>query len=117
VLRPGAALFLSCPMNPAYWTAFDAEAGHVRRYRGAKLLSRLRAAGFEVERVCARHDRMDGWFGALFAFGVRRLPRITARIIEHYLPRVAATPWPWRDGDDLSVAEARGGITVRARRR
>jgi SAM-dependent methyltransferase len=116
VLRPGGVLFLSCPMNPAYWTAFDAQAGHVQRYTGDRLRSRLEAAGFAVERVCARDDRMDRWFGWLFAFGVRRLPRLTARIIEHYLPPFAATPWAWKDGADFSEAERRGGVTVRARK-
>jgi SAM-dependent methyltransferase len=117
VLRPGGRLFLSAPMNPAYWTRFDEAVGHERRYAADELAARLTGAGFVIERSSARHDRMDRWFGALFAFALRRLPRLTARIIEHYLPRVAALPWPWHDGDAaLDEAERRGGVTLRARR-
>ncbi len=117
VLAPGGVLFASCPMNPDYWTSYDGVMGHVRRYRGEELRAALGDGGFAVERVCARHDRMDRWFGAVFGFGVKRLPRITARIIEHYLPKVAAIADPWRDGDDLAEAEQRGGVTLRARKR
>jgi SAM-dependent methyltransferase len=117
VLKPGGVLFASCPMNPGYWTYYDRVIGHVRRYRAGELGSRLTAAGFTVERVCARHDRMDGWFGALFGFGVRVFPRLTSRIIQHYLPKVAALPFPWIDGAAMEDAERRGGITFRARKK
>lgn len=116
VLRPGGVLFLSCPMNPAYWTYYDKVMGHERRYQKEDLLAKLAAHGLVVDRVCARHDRMDGWFGALFGFGTRYLAGFTARIVRRYLPKVAAQPWQWRDGDDLSEAEQRGGLTARARR-
>jgi len=116
VLRKGGVLFASCPMNPDYWTSYDGVMGHVRRYRAGELRDALGSAGFTVEKTCARHDRMDRWFGALFGFGVKRLPRLTARIVERYLPRVAAIADEWRDGDDMADAERRGGITLRARR-
>ncbi len=60
ILRPGGVLFASCPMNPRYWTYYDKVIGHVRRYRAEELAEALAAGGFTVEKVCARHDRMDG---------------------------------------------------------
>jgi SAM-dependent methyltransferase len=116
VLVPGGTLFLSCPMNPAYWTYYDEVIGHVRRYRAADLEQRLAAHGFTIERSCARHDRMDRWFGALFGFGMKYLPGTTARIVKRYLPQVAAIADPWTDGPSLADGERRGGITLRARR-
>lgn len=116
VLKPGGLLFLSCPMNPAYWTYYDRVIGHVRRYRAAELEERLAGCGYTVERVCARDDRMDGWFGAIFGFGVQRLPSLTARIVKHYLPKVAAFEWQWKDGGDMAEAERRGGVAARARK-
>ena len=41
---------------------------------------------------------------------------MTSRIVKHYLPKVAAMPWPWLDGAALGDAELRGGLTARARR-
>jgi SAM-dependent methyltransferase len=119
VLAPGGALFLSCPMNPDYWTSYDRVIGHVRRYRAVELEGRLAEHGFAIERWSARHDRMDKWFGALFGFGVRRMPRLTARIVERYLPKVAALEHPWHEFTDGALAEGErlGGITLRARRR
>jgi len=117
ILKPGGVLFASCPMNPRYWTYYDRVIGHVRRYRAADLERLLDTRGFTVERVCARHDRMAGWFGAMFGLGVRFFPRFTSRIINYYLPKVAALPFEWTDGSDTADAERRGGVTFRARRR
>jgi len=117
VMTPGGHLFFSCPCNPEYWTYYDKVMGHERRYRGSELLERLDRAGFVIEKVCPRHDRMDRWFGAMFGFGTRYLPAFTASIVRRYLPKVAALPWQWYEGSDLSQAEAMGGVTVRARKR
>ena len=54
--------------------------------------------------------------GAVFGFGTKYLGRLTARIVRHYLPRVAALPWEWKDGDDFTEAEQRGGVTVQAQK-
>jgi SAM-dependent methyltransferase len=116
ILRPGGVLFASCPMNPRYWTYYDKVIGHVRRYRAQELAEALAQGGFTVEKVCARHDRMDGWFGAIFGFGVKFFPGFTSRIIKRYLPKVAAMPFAWKEGADFSEAEERGGITLRARK-
>ncbi|MCS6912185.1 MAG: class I SAM-dependent methyltransferase [Myxococcales bacterium] len=116
VLRPGGVVFLSCPMNPAYLTYFDEVVGHERRYRARELREKVAAAGLRIDRVCVRPDRTDRWFGALFGFGLRWLPRLTARIVMHYLPRYATQAWSWQDGDDLDAAEQGGGVIVRMRR-
>ncbi len=50
VAAPGATLLLSVPLDPSAWTAFDAQAGHHRRYRPEQLLDRLQQAGFSVTR-------------------------------------------------------------------
>lgn len=114
VLAPDGVVFLSCPMNPDYFTYYDQVMGHERRYRAAELAGKVERAGLVIERSCARHDRMDRWFGAVFGFGVHRLPAITARIIQHYMPKVVGQPWPWQDGDALlAEAETRGGVTLR----
>lgn len=115
VLRPGGVVFFSCPMNPDYFTYYDKVVGHERRYRGDELRDKLRSAGLVIEAHCARHDYMAPWFGAVFGFGTRYLSRFTSRIVKHYLPKVAALPWTWKEGDDLSEAEQRGGLTARAR--
>ncbi len=50
VCRDGAVLLLSVPLHPESWTAFDDLVGHCRRYEPARLLTRLAAHGFDVER-------------------------------------------------------------------
>ena len=117
VVRPGGVIFLSCPMNPDYWTYYDAFVGHVRRYRENELIQRLDAAGFTVERLCARDDRMSRIYGRMFAFGLLHLPRFTTMLVSLALPAVAGKAWTWVDGASLGEAERRGGVTLRARRR
>jgi SAM-dependent methyltransferase len=116
VVRPGGTVFLSCPMNPAYFTYYDRVVGHVRRYAAEELSGKLGACGFAIERVCARADRMSPAFGSLFGLGVRLLPAFTMAIVARCLPRVAARGWPWVDGATLTNAERAGGVTLRARR-
>jgi SAM-dependent methyltransferase len=117
VLRPGGVVFLSCPMNPDYWTHYDAVIGHVRRYRAQELAQRLDAGGFAIEGVCPRADRMNSAFGWMFGFGVEHATRLTTALIARALPHVAARAWPWRDPGVLAEAERLGGVTLRARRR
>lgn len=50
-LRPGGRLVLSVPAHARRWGAGDEWAGHHRRYERADLLSKLKDAGFDVERV------------------------------------------------------------------
>jgi SAM-dependent methyltransferase len=69
VLRPDGVLALSVPRNPAWFSASDRWAGHVRRYTREQLLSAVRAAGFRVVRCTpwgfpvssAYHRTVYGW--------------------------------------------------------
>jgi SAM-dependent methyltransferase len=47
-LRPGGGLLVTVPQHPALWSAVDEYSRHVRRYRRRELLTKLRAARFEV---------------------------------------------------------------------
>jgi SAM-dependent methyltransferase len=49
VSAPGAALLLSVPLHPAFWTPFDDFVGHCRRYEPQRLLVKLGEHGFAVE--------------------------------------------------------------------
>jgi SAM-dependent methyltransferase len=53
VLVPGGVLCISVPRNPAWFSASDEWAGHVRRYARGELEARVRLAGFRVERCTA----------------------------------------------------------------
>jgi SAM-dependent methyltransferase len=53
VSAPGAALLLSVPLHPSYWTAFDDLVGHRRRYEPERLLAKLAEHGFSVEQSAA----------------------------------------------------------------
>jgi SAM-dependent methyltransferase len=50
VVRPGAAMLTSIPLHPERWTAFDDFVGHRRRYESERILSKLNAHGFDIER-------------------------------------------------------------------
>ena len=50
VAMPGAALLLSAPLHPSYWTPFDDMVGHRRRYEPERLIAKLTEHGFVVER-------------------------------------------------------------------
>lgn len=49
VAAPGAALILSTPLHPDWWTPFDDFVGHRRRYQPEQLLEQLARHGFTVE--------------------------------------------------------------------
>jgi SAM-dependent methyltransferase len=50
VAMPGAALLLSVPLHPSYWTPFDDMVGHRRRYEPERIVAKLAQHGFVVER-------------------------------------------------------------------
>ena len=50
-VRPGGGVIVSGPQHPRLWSAGDDFAHHKRRYTRRDLVSKLRAAGFEVLRV------------------------------------------------------------------
>jgi len=49
VAAPGAALLLSVPLHPSYWTPFDDLVGHQRRYQPEQLITKLKQHGLVVE--------------------------------------------------------------------
>lgn len=49
-LKPGGCVVLTVPQHPWLWSASDAYACHVRRYRAAELHRKVREAGFELLR-------------------------------------------------------------------
>lgn len=53
VAMPGAALLLSVPLHPSYWTPFDDMVGHRRRYEPQQLIAKLAEHGLVVERSAA----------------------------------------------------------------
>jgi SAM-dependent methyltransferase len=50
-LTPRGKLLIYVPAFPILYTSMDAKVGHVRRYTREALVARVRAAGFQVERV------------------------------------------------------------------
>ena len=50
VLRPGGILLVFVPAFRFLWTAHDTANGHLRRYHMSELRTRMREAGFSVER-------------------------------------------------------------------
>jgi SAM-dependent methyltransferase len=50
VAMPGAAVLLSVPLHPSYWTPFDDMVGHRRRYEPGLLVAKLAQHGLVVER-------------------------------------------------------------------
>lgn len=47
---PGAAVLLSVPLHPEFWTPFDDLVGHQRRYEPDRLLAKLAEHGLAIER-------------------------------------------------------------------
>lgn len=62
-LRPGGKLLIYVPAFQMLYTSMDAKVGHVRRYTRAMLATRVRAAGFRIDRV-AYADSL-GFFATL----------------------------------------------------
>ncbi|MCC7483977.1 MAG: class I SAM-dependent methyltransferase [Burkholderiales bacterium] len=50
-VRRGGGLLLTVPQHPTLWSAFDACAGHVRRYTAGELAGKVRQAGLEIVRM------------------------------------------------------------------
>ena len=49
--RPGGGLLVTAPQHPFLWSASDQFAMHQRRYSRAELRTKVRSAGFEIERI------------------------------------------------------------------
>jgi SAM-dependent methyltransferase len=69
-LEPGGRLCIWAPTYEFLAGPFDAELGHVRRYRKRQLEADVRLAGYEV--VEGRHVNLPGWLGWLVVCRVLR---------------------------------------------
>lgn len=63
LVRPGGKVIVFVPAFPMLMSQFDAQVGHVRRYRRATLLAAFRAAGLSPEVL--HHVNWAGWFAWL----------------------------------------------------
>jgi len=92
-LKPGACLVLWVPAFQLLYSEFDRRVGHHRRYRLRALESRVRDAGYIVER--GRYANGIGWFSWFFFCRLLRiiptdgvLPRIFDRFFVPVISRV-----------------------------
>jgi hypothetical protein len=69
-LEPGGRLCVWAPTYEFLSSPFDAQLGHVRRYRKRDLEADVRVAGYEV--VEGRHVNLPGWLGWLILCRVLR---------------------------------------------
>lgn len=51
LLKPGASLLLTVPINPWMWSAHDVAHHHHRRYRRSEIVALARDAGFDIDLV------------------------------------------------------------------
>jgi SAM-dependent methyltransferase len=78
-LEPGGCLCIWAPTYEFLASRFDAELGHVRRYRKRQLEADVRRAGYEV--VEGRHVNLPGWLGWLVCCRIlRRRPTSPALV-------------------------------------
>ena len=82
VAAPGAAVLLSVPLHPAYWTPFDDMVGHRRRYEPDAIVSKLAKHGLVVERSAVYGMKPKS--SALVDFGMRMLERNRERAMWWY---------------------------------
>lgn len=82
VAVPGAALLLSVPLHPEFWTPFDDLVGHRRRYEPERLLAKLAEHGMTVERSAVYG--MKPRSSALVDLGMRLLEKHRERSMWWY---------------------------------
>ena len=82
VAAPGAAVLLSVPLHPAYWTPFDDMVGHRRRYEPDAIVAKLAKHGLAVERSAVYGMKPKS--SALVNFGMRMLERNRERAMWVY---------------------------------
>ncbi len=91
VAAPGAALLVSVPIGPEYWSRFDAAVGHARRYDPPAFAALLARHGWRIE-ASAPFGLRPRW-PALAALGVWMLakyPGVAMRWYNRVLPRALA---------------------------
>jgi SAM-dependent methyltransferase len=75
LLRPGGRAIIAVPLGMRYWNAFDAFAGHERRYEPEELAAKVERAGLELERFEVRAASSGQLAARLIAFFCRAFPR------------------------------------------
>ncbi len=117
---PGGGVLITVPQHRWLWSRADAIACHVRRYRKAELVSRTRAAGFDVIRVTSFVSLLlpllalsrwrDARRTAPFTYGEFDVPPVVNRLltgalaIERGLIRMGVS---WPAGGSLLVVARR----------
>ena len=82
VAAPGAALLISVPLHPEYWTPFDDLVGHRRRYEPGRLLAKLAQHGLALERSAVYGMKPKS--SALVDLGMRLLQKHRERSMWWY---------------------------------
>lgn len=77
-LKPGGLLLLTVPQHRFLWSSFDTLSHHQRRYSRAELITKVQAAGFQVQRVTS--------FVSL-PFPLMLLDRLKERLLPPRAPR------------------------------
>lgn len=119
VLRPGGAFFVSVPVNPQLFTAFDTVCGHVRRYDAEALQAQLAHVGLAIERWTTQPNNFGAFTGALVGGLLRGLayfPRLTMRLKRQAVQNQLNRTHAWRQ-DAIAHSHTDGGLIAIARRR
>jgi SAM-dependent methyltransferase len=119
VLRPGGAFFVSVPVNPQLFTAFDTVCGHVRRYDAEALQAQLAQVGLSIERWTTQPNHFGAFTGALVGGLLRGLayfPRLTMRLKRQAVQNQLNRSHTWRQ-DAIVHSHTDGGLIAIARRR
>lgn len=118
VLRPGGVLFLSVPVNPQLFTAFDTVCGHVRRYDARALQDQLQSLGLSIERWATQTNNYGPVTGAAVAGAIRALgwfPRLLVRVKRQAVQNHLGRPYVWQQGP-IEDSHRAGGLIAVARR-
>jgi SAM-dependent methyltransferase len=83
VLKPGGRIVLYLPAFMSLYSDVDRAIGHYRRYDASLIKTRLRAAGFVVQRVYYA-DMLGFLVNLLFKYGSNRVGSVNARSMTIY---------------------------------
>jgi SAM-dependent methyltransferase len=92
ILQPGGTIAIYAPAGKNLFGSLDEGVGHRRRYEREEVENKLRAAGFEIDRVVYlnRFGRI-GWFINSRVLGRREIPFGQARLFDMLVPLLRAT--------------------------
>lgn len=82
-------MIVVAPAHRALYGSLDKAFGHLRRYEKAELETKIREAGFEIERLYFHNIlRAVAWFWKGRGLGRKRLARFQAQLFDWILPVV-----------------------------